>query len=254
MNAPAVSVRVAADPEALAAAAAQRIRAAASAAAGARGRFALALTGGRTPRLLYARLGESPRREALPWDRTELFWTDERAVPPDHPDSNYGMARETLLERIAIPRGRIHRMPAEREDLEGAARDYEDEIARVLGRPAGGPPPAFDLILLGLGADGHVASLFPGSPALDESRRWVVPASAPAHPHPRLTLTLPVLNAARAALFLVSGADKAEAVAAVLTLSLDLPAGRVRPPEGEVVWLVDRAAALKLPGGGLELT
>lgn len=183
------------DPAAVAREAAARVAALAAEAAAARGRVALALSGGATPRALFERLAAAPA--ALPWNRADVFWADERGVPPDHPDSNYRMAKATLLDPLGLPPERVHRMAGEARDLERAAAAYEALMARVLGGTPGGAPPALDVVLLGMGADGHTASLFPGTAALRERRRWVVAHQVPSHDAWRLTLTYPVLAPAR---------------------------------------------------------
>src|SRR5262249_28579463 len=143
------------------------------------GRFLVALAGGSTPRRLYQLLAEPPFREQVDWSRIEFFWGDERRVPPDHPDSNFRLAKDTLLDKLQIPMGQVHRLQADREDLAAAAHDSQAEIARVFGIDPTDPPPSFDLILLGMGADGHTASLFPHTSALRESKRWVVANHVP---------------------------------------------------------------------------
>ncbi len=215
----------------------------------ARGRFAVALSGGSTPRRLYQLLAAAPWRDQVDWGRVEIFWGDERCVPPDHPESNYRMARETMLAHLPIPAEHIHRMEAERADHDAAAREYEATIGRVFGASTGGEPPAFDLILLGMGPDGHTASLFPHTKALDEMTRWVVANFVPKFDTDRLTLTRPILNRAREVLFLVAGADKAEPLAEVLTgpaAPVRLPSQSIQPA-GRLVWFIDRAAADRLP-------
>ncbi|HEV8440899.1 MAG TPA: 6-phosphogluconolactonase [Methylomirabilota bacterium] len=213
------------------------------------GRFCVALSGGSTPRRLYELLTEDARR-SLAWSRVEVFWGDERAVPPDHPESNYGTAAG-LLDRLGVPPARRHRIRGECPDLNEAAREYQEEIARVFGVPSGGPPPAFDLILLGMGADGHTASLFPYSEALPERRRWVLGHFVARLEANRITLTPPILNRARQIRLLVVGADKAAALREVIEGPRDperLPAQLVAPESGRLVWLVDRAAAAELRG------
>ena len=170
---------VVAGQAALAQEAAKRVVAIAEEAVARCGRFTVALAGGSTPKRLYSLLAAEPYCARLPWRETHVFWGDERAVPPEHPDSNFGMARATLLSRVPIPADQIHRMQAERQDLDAAAGEYEAEIARTFAAQPPGEPPAFDLILLGLGPDGHTASLFPYTPALRETRRWVVPNYIP---------------------------------------------------------------------------
>jgi 6-phosphogluconolactonase len=219
----------------------------------ARGRFAVALAGGSTPRRLYELLAEPPHRDALDWKRVEFFWGDERAVPPEHGDSNYGMAVGALLGKIAVPAARVHRIEGERSDRDAAARDYEAEIGRVLGATPGGVPPAFDLILLGMGADGHTASLFPGTRALGERQRWVVANPVEKLATERITLTAPIINRAREIRVVTAGAEKAPALRAVLEGPRDpdrLPSQLLAPEAGRLVWIVDRAAAAELARSG----
>jgi 6-phosphogluconolactonase len=237
------------DPDAVARAAAERVAQLARDTVTRRARFAVALSGGSTPRRLYQVLAEAPFRSALPWQDIDVFWGDERCVPPDHPDSNFRMTREALLDHVPIPPDGVHRVAAEMPDPVAAAAAYEAEVARVLGGVPGGPPPAFDLVLLGLGPDGHTASLFPRTTALAERRQWVVANWVPHLAAHRITLTLPVLNRAATLLFLATGADKAAILRAVLEGPLEperLPAQAVRPESGAPVWLVDRAAAASL--------
>ena len=199
-----------------------------------RGACALCLAGGSTPRPAYQALAEPPLRESIAWDRVHVFFGDERGVPPDRPESNFRMVNEALLARVAIPAGNVHRMEAEKDDVERAA----DEYAMLL-------PPALDVLVLGIGPDGHTASLFPGSPALRERRRRVVPARSPKPPERRLTITPPVMAAARRVLVLAAGGDKADAVARALKGTgdpLDVPARLAR----DGVWFLDRAAASRL--------
>ena len=216
------------------------VRAAADAITG-RGRFMVALAGGATPRGLYARLAAEPFRSQMDWRCTWVFFGDERCVPPTDPESNYRMARETLLAHVPVPSGKIFRMYGEAADAARAAEEYERRL-----REAFEPGPVhLDLILLGMGLDGHVASLFPGSPVLDEKDRLVIAVEARAAVvAKRITLTPPVLNAARRVLFLIAGAEKARSVADVLrNPASSLPGACVRPTEGAVTWLLDRAAA-----------
>lgn len=230
-------------PAAVAAAAADRIVTAARNAIRRRGRFRIALSGGSTPLPVYALLASSPRVRAVDWSRVEFFWGDERCVPPGHPESNYGVARALLLGRLpGVRSSAIHRMPAELPDREREARRYQAEIAAEFGTsPDAARPPSFDLVWLGMGRDGHTASLFPGSTALEERHRWVVASWAPAPAAWRMTLTLPIINAARSALFVVVGADKAGPLAAIRTGSREHPAALVRARS--TVWLVDGTAA-----------
>ncbi len=198
-----------------------------------RGRFLVALSGGKTPRPLYERLATSAE---LDWAAVDVFWADERCVPPTDPRSNYRSAREALLDRVPIPADRIHRIAGELDPL-AAADAYEIELRRVVGADG-----RLDLILLGIGADGHTASLFPRHQALSETDRWIVPVHALAEPPWRITMTLPLINAARHVLFLVTGAEKADAVRAVESGS-PVPAGLVQPTDGTVTFLVDEEAA-----------
>lgn len=236
-------------PEAVARAAAERLVGLAREAVAARGRFTLALSGGSTPRTLFGFLAKAPFRDQVDWRRLEVFWGDERCVPPTHADSNYRMARETLLDAVPIPGDHVHRILAETEDHAAAAAAYEAEIARALGATPGAAPPAFDLVLLGMGPDGHTASLFPGTAALAERERWVVANWVPKFAAHRITLTWPILNRAAHVLFLVAGADKAPVLREVLEGPPDLerlPSQGIQPQTGRLVWLVDRAAAARL--------
>lgn len=243
MPSPPADVVVAADTATLAEAAAERFVAAARGALERAGRFNVALSGGATPRGLYARLAAEPFRARVDWERVRVFWGDERCVPPEHPDSNYGLARELLLTRVPIPPEGICRMRGEASDPDLAAAEYAGELRTAFGLERG-ERPRFDLILLGMGADGHTASLFPGSPALREVMRLVVAAYVEAARAYRLTLTLPVLNAAAAVLFLVAGSDKTPKLRAALRErpSPEVPASLVRPERGTLSWIIDRAA------------
>lgn len=245
-------LRVAPDTAALdrdAAAEVTRIAAAAVARVGA---CSLALAGGSTPRGLYRLLADagSPYRQRLPWDRVHFFWGDERLVPPDHADSNYGMARDAMLAAAAVPPANIHRIRGEAADAATAAAEYEDGLRRYF-HPGPGEWPRFDLVLLGMGADGHTASLFPGTPAIDETERWVVAVRRPGDAIDRITLTFPVINNAAHVVFLVAGAAKAATLQEVLEGDAPperLPSRAVRPPDGELLWLVEREAAAQLRG------
>jgi 6-phosphogluconolactonase len=234
-------VRVHPDLEALSRAAAESLAAVAAEVAGERGRFTVALPGGNTPRRLHALLA-SDHREAIPWDRVEVFWGDERYIPHDDPRSDYRMARETLLDHVPIPPENVHPIATHFADPGEAARRYE----AVLREHFAGEGPRFDLILLGLGEEGHTASLFPESPALEETTRWVVAAEVPVEPRVRVTLTLPAINQAARVWVLAAGAGKAEAVARALSERPEVaacPAAGVRPARGELVWWVDEEAA-----------
>jgi 6-phosphogluconolactonase len=243
------SVRRLRDAEELARCAAFAVVQAAREAVQARGSFSLALAGGDTPRRLYQKLAAGP---ALDWSRAELFFGDERSVPPGHPESNYRMAREALLEPAGVDPLRVHRIQAERADLDAVAREYEAELRRILGATPEAPPPRLDLVLLGLGTDGHTASLFPYTAALLETRRCVVANDVPRLGSQRVTITFPLIGRARRVLVLVGGESKAGALAEVLEGAWDperLPAQRLRAPEGRVSrvdWLVDAAAASRL--------
>lgn len=205
------------------------------------GTFRLALSGGSTPLQVYPLLLEPARRDAVDWSAVEFFWVDERTVPPDHPDSNFGVAYGQLISQLPRVRpDRIHRMPAEADDLDAAALGYETEL-RLAFDARGDGPPAFDLVWLGMGPDGHTASLFPGSPALDETERWVVPAWSPALEVWRMTLTFPVLNAGHNVIIGIFGDNKADALRAIRAGGSDLPAARVTGDQVE--WIVDAAAA-----------
>lgn len=212
-------------------------------------RLAVVLSGGRTPRRTYELLASEPYRSRIAWEKVHFFWGDERTVPPDHPDSNYRLAFESLLSPLAIPDAQIHRIEGERADPRQAALAYQQEIARFFSLPENAPPPTFDWIFLGMGSDGHVASLFPGTAALREREHWVVANWVPQLDSWRITLTLPVLNAGRCVLVLVAGPEKAEAVREVWQSTRDargLPAAQLAP-KGRLLWLVDRLAAAKLP-------
>jgi 6-phosphogluconolactonase len=237
-------VTVVATPAALAEEAAERVVIIAAEAVGARGRFSMALAGGATPRGLYTRLAAEPFRSRLDWARTWIFQGDERCVPPTDPDSNYLMAYESLLSHVPVPSGQIFRIRGEETDSGLAAAEYETDL-RTTFEPA---RVRFDLILLGIGVDGHIASLFPGSPALGEKDRLVTAVEVRAAAVPRrITLTLPVLNAARHVLFLVAGSEKVRPVAdALRNPGSTLPAAQVRPTDGTLHWVVDRAAAASL--------
>jgi 6-phosphogluconolactonase len=209
-------------------------------AAASKERFAICLSGGSTPRRLYQLLGEDPYRAAMPWDRIHWFWGDERFVPWDHPDSNYRMAREAMLAHVPAPPQNIHGI-ATTGDPADEARAYERVLKSYYGGEALDPVrPLFDMELLGLGPDGHTASLFPTTKVLEERQRWVAEVVG-AKPEVRITLTYPVLESSRHTAFLVAGADKREPLARVLAGDQELPAGRLRPV-GELVWLVDEKA------------
>jgi 6-phosphogluconolactonase len=212
--------------------------------------ISVALAGGSTPKAMYGLLAAAPYQESIQWPLIHCFWGDERYISPDDKDSNYHMAWEALLSHVALPDANIHRMPTEPADENEAAILAERDIMAHF-RLATGELPRFDLILLGLGDDGHTASLFPGKPALEVRDRLVVATPPGRLPPPvdRLTLTLPVLNAAAHVVFLVAGAGKATTVRQVLDSSPDaapLPAQLVQPTDGRLTWLLDAAAAEQL--------
>jgi 6-phosphogluconolactonase len=198
----------------------------------------LALSGGSTPRKMHEMLA---RKERIDWSNVHVFWGDERTVPPDDANSNYRMARETLLDAVGLPDENIHRLKGELDPIEAAA-EYENDLRSVF-RLLPGSIPRFDVIVLGMGADGHTASLFPGTDALTETDRLVVANHVPQLDTMRLTFTFPVLNAARLVVFLVAGDDKAEAAQQCMFGETAPPAGLVRPADGDLHWLLDKGAA-----------
>ena len=215
------------------------------------GQFCVALSGGHTPRALFVLLASGEFRGQVDWAKVHLFWGDERTVPPDSPESNYGTARRELLLRVPIPQANVHRMEAERADLGRAAHDYEEVLRRILPLDERGFP-RFHLIFLGMGPDGHTASLFPGAKITRQTSRWVSTPMVAKFGTKRMTLTLPVLESAQHVVFLVAGADKAETLRAVLEGKTDppFPAQMVLPVHGEKLFLVDEAAAsLIVPAG-----
>jgi 6-phosphogluconolactonase len=217
----------------------------ATAAARSEGRFSVALSGGSTPRSLYRLLAQN---KSLPWDKIYFFFGDERHVAPDDAESNYRMVRESLFSKLAIPPANVFRVPAEDSDAKRAAKTYEHTLRKFFNKTSDGFP-RFDLVLLGMGPDGHTASLFPGIPALQERSRWVVADWVEKFKTDRITLTLPVLNNAATVVFLVSGQDKASTLKEVLEgrQSGELfPSKLIKPVNGELIWMVDRAAAQQL--------
>src|SRR5690349_6463372 len=209
----------------------------------------VALSGGSTPRVLYELLANprEPFRDRIAWDETHFFFSDERHVPPDHPDSNYRMVNEALVSRAPVPPQNIHRVLAEKPLAEEAARDYEADLRKffvegIADRFPGEAIPAFDLVLLGLGEEGHTASLFPHSPALKETKRLVAAPWVEKLNTYRITMTLPVLNNGRSVVFLVTGASKAEILRTVMNTDRNpdsYPAQAISPTSGAVSWLVD---------------
>jgi 6-phosphogluconolactonase len=235
-------VRILPDARAVSDAAREEIVRRAKIAIGEHDRFAIALAGGSTPKLLYASLAETD----LDWSRIHLFFGDERCVEPDDEQSNYRMVRESLLSKIEIPPENVHRMHAELASVDEAIMVYEAELRAFFALVAARDLPRFDVVLLGMGPDGHTASLFPGTTALDEREHLVAAPWVPKFGTHRITLTASVINHAACVLFLVAGEDKASALKSVLEGSAQpsmFPAQMIRPTEGELVWLVDRAAA-----------
>jgi len=210
------------------------------------GRFTFALTGGTTPGEVYSLLGSEPIRSQIDWQLVHIFWGDERCVPHNNPESNFYLAQEVLLNNVAIPKSQIHPVPADQIDRDAASQTYVVEMQHVFGTNG---IPSFDLIHLGMGPEGHTASLFPHQASLHEQHCLVMPVTVPKPPPDRLTFTPPLLNAAKNVLFLVAGSEKADALHAVLEGEYqpdEYPAQIVRPPNGEVVWMLDKAAAQNL--------
>lgn len=241
-------IRVEVDGQAVANAAAQVFADTAAEAVARSGRFTVALSGGSTPRLLHAQLidARAPFRSCVPWDVCHFFWGDERHVPPDHADSNFRMAHETLLAPLHIRDPQIHRIRAEMPDASDAAANYERELRSFFGEVAF---PPIDLQLMGMGPDGHTASLFPGTAAVHERAKWVVAPWVEKLRTFRITLSPPAINASVRVMFMVVGADKADALRNVLEGLRDpdrWPAQVIAPATGDLVWIVDRAAAARL--------
>lgn len=242
-----VEIRRLATPQDLFQAAADEVLCAAAEAIAKRGRFTIALSGGSTPKSLYSLIAANAAA-SVPWDKVFFFWGDERHVGPKDAESNYRMVEESLLSKIPVPAGNVFRMPSENPDADTAANAYEQAVRQFFAT-APGDFPRFDAILLGMGPDGHTASLFPDTAALQEKSRLVVANWVEKlHTH-RLTLTVPVLNQARLVVFLVSGTEKAAALHEVLEGNAPAekyPSKLVRPVDGKLVWFVDRAAASEL--------
>jgi len=208
-------------------------------------RFFVAISGGSTPRRLYVLLASEEYSHQIDWERVHFFWVDERCVPKDHEESNFKVSFDSVLSKVSMPVENIHRIMGE-EDPEKAARDYENEIRESFGT---GDWPVFDLIILGMGSDGHTASLFPGSKSLEERERLTVPVYLEKPKINRITLTLPVLNHASQILFLVSGRSKATVLSQVLGDGHErdrYPAGLINPIHGDIIWLIDQEAADRL--------
>ena len=245
-----MEIRTLNTPQELFGAAAELVASAANEAVAERGRFSIALSGGSTPKSLYTLLATNART-SLPWDRMFFFFGDERHVPPTDPESNYRMADEVMLSKVPVAQTNVFRVEAENPDAKAAAEAYEKSLRKFFALEAG-QVPSFDLILLGMGPDGHTASLFPGTAALQEKSKLVVENWVEKLKTSRISLTLPVLNAARCVAFLVSGTDKAPVLKSVLesnTPGEQYPAKLVRPAQGKLIWLIDRAAASQLAGG-----
>jgi len=243
-----VEVKIVPDNATLARVAAQEFHRLAEAGIKERGRFSVALSGGNTPRAVYSLLADEHKE--LPWDRIHVFFGDERHVPPDHPDSNFRMASESLLSKAPIPGENIHRIRAEQAP-EAAAKDYDEQLAEFF-HLIDHDWPRFDLIFLGLGDDGHTASLFPGSSALSDVSSRVAANWVEKLKTFRITLTFPVLNHAAQVIFLVSGESKAQILSAVLSPGdSKYPAQGVQPENGRLLWLADQAAGRLLPSATL---
>lgn len=210
-----------------------------------RGRYAVALSGGSTPRGLHNQLTTSFSKR-LPWEKVFFFWGDERHVPPDFPESNFRMAKETLLSKLPIPEQNIFRIRGELPDANQAATQYE-QILRDFFKPSAGEFPRLDFTLLGMGPDGHTASLFPGTKGLEERQRWVIGNWVPQKDTWRITLTYPVINSSRAVLFIANGESKADMVHRVLKdPSANFPCQRILPTDGELSWYLDKGAGAKV--------
>ena len=243
------TLEICSDPRSVSEAAAEFIAGTIVATVAAQNRCAIALAGGRTPRGTYGLLAER-HGDRVPWSSVHVFWGDERCVPPDDPDSNFGMAKDTLLGRVLIPPRNVHRIQGERSPAD-AAEAYEAELRAFFPRDF--PLPAFDCVILGAGADGHTASLFPGSWALDEANRWAMAVEAPdgVPCRHRVTLTLPAINASKTVLFLITGADKSRGLRDLCrdpATPAATPAGLVRPGR-ELRVFADEAATGEWPGG-----
>jgi 6-phosphogluconolactonase len=215
-----------------------------------RGTFTFVLSGGTTPRLLYEELAGQPISKRIDWQKTHIFWGDERYLPPEHSDSNYALAFQTLVSRVNIPPANVHRILTESRSADVAAEDYEKTLRHFFRPPARSeddtPLPSFDLVLLGMGQDGHTASLFPGDEALEEKYRWVVAVDGAKASPPvrRITLTFPVINEAKCVVFLASGSSKLQVLQEILNhpLTVTYPAAQVQP-SGKLLWFIDAGLA-----------
>ncbi len=218
--------------------------------AGENQRFSVALSGGSTPKTMFQLLASDEFRAQVPWGQVDLFWGDERCVPPDHADSNYRMTREALLERVPIPKENVYRIPADHQDRDKAAALYQETLRRYFGLGPG-QLPRFDLVYLGMGDDGHTASLFPGTKALAQERDFVTKNYVDKFQSYRITLTAPAINNAKHVVFLIAGAGKADRLHEVLEGPSDpdrLPSQLIQPEGGRLVYIVDQAAAAELKG------
>ncbi len=239
-------IRILTTPQELFAAAAEEVVRLANLSVAERGQFTIALSGGSTPKNLFNLLA-SNAKSSLPWDRTFFFWSDERHVGPDDAESNYRMANEAMLSKVPVPAGNVFRIPGENPDAAAAAQAYEQTLRKFFQMDSG--VPQFDLILLGMGPDGHTASLFPGTAALQEKSKLVVANWVEKLKTHRLSFTLPLINAAREVAFLVGGTDKASVLKIVLEENApgeQYPSKLVNPTKGKLIWFVDRAAASAL--------
>lgn len=241
-------IRVFANAEELSQAAATEFVGRANDAVKARGIFTISLAGGSTPKSLYTLLSTQSWREQVPWNKVHFFWGDERHVPPDHPDSNYRMVEERLLSQVPVPPENVHRIKTENPDANQVADEYEQEL-RHFFKLTGNELPRFDLVLLGMGPDGHTASIFPGTSVIHEQQRLVAAPWVEKFNSYRVTLTPPVLNNAAGVIFFVNGSEKAETLQAVLEGDYQpehFPSQIIRPTNGTILWMVDRAAASRL--------
>ena len=236
-----MNVKIFESPDELARATAERFVEMSNEAIANKGRFTLALSGGSTPKILYQLLADpdEPFRDRISWGKIDFFWSDERHVPPHHAESNYRMANEALLSRVPVPQHNVHRVLRENADASEAAQQYEQTIRDVTKETL----PRLDLILLGLGADGHTASIFPGSEVLQETKRLVAAPWVEKFQAYRITMTLPLLNNGASVVFLVSGAEKAAIVKEVLEGPEKYPAQAIKPTNGELLWMLDKAAS-----------
>lgn len=243
-------IRISHDSHTWAATAAELVQAVGQEAVRAKGQFLVALSGGRTPEILYGALTSPSFADRFDWSHTTFFFGDERCVPPDDPRSNYALANKALFTPLNIAPSQVCRMKGESGDQQQAAVEYEQQLRRATKTPAPAQP-QLDLILLGLGEDGHIASLFPGTPILRDRQSVMAVTQSPKDPPTRLTMTLGVINRASVVLFLVAGAGKAGIVRAILDPKSEeerqLPASLVAPEEGRLIWLLDSAAAAELP-------